>query len=494
MIEFDDSRVVVHVDLDCFYVQVERHFNRALEGKECAVVQYNPYMGGSIIALSYEAKAAGVKRSMKGDEAKKVCPGIELVTVPVKYEKADLSKYREAGSKVFLVCKRMADIVLRASIDEAYLDITKKTATLRKLLDLDSDIFLGRFRSSRIDDDYAQFNFLGMDMARRKNLLSTVRNDKELNLLCGAIIVAEIRRTVKKETGYTLSAGISHNKLLSKLVSGRHKPNKQTVLFRSQVRYELDHLPLKELNGLKAKFGKIVSQNLGVEFVGQISKFSLQELEEKLGEGQEWLYNTCRGICSEEVENRMCPKSVSSGKTFRGPTALKSLSEVYDYIGNLAMELSERIEEVKRNFRKRPTLLTVSISSKNFDRSKCSSFTEDCPEKIRERAFNLVLEIIGKGKTILETTKNCGITSIFVNSAKFITFRSGNTNVLSMLKSQKRQKRVHTKPLLVDLSKEGDNLKRNKKARSKKTCIQTFFPRKDDFKVCVEDGKEVILL
>ena len=78
-------------------MQVERKRRPELIGKPCAVVQYNSFQGGGIIALSYEAKAMGVKRSMRGAQAKEKCPEIQLVTVDVKREKADLSAYREAG-------------------------------------------------------------------------------------------------------------------------------------------------------------------------------------------------------------------------------------------------------------------------------------------------------------------------------------------------------------------------------------------------------------
>ena len=51
-------RVICHIDLDAFYVQVERVLQRVPLGpnEPCAVVQYNEFAGGGIIALSYEAK------------------------------------------------------------------------------------------------------------------------------------------------------------------------------------------------------------------------------------------------------------------------------------------------------------------------------------------------------------------------------------------------------------------------------------------------------
>lgn len=79
-----------------------------------------------IIALNYVAKARGVKRSMRGDEAKKQCPELELVRVPVIRGKADLSKYRNAGKQVAAVLQTFTPLMTRASVDEAYLDLTER--------------------------------------------------------------------------------------------------------------------------------------------------------------------------------------------------------------------------------------------------------------------------------------------------------------------------------------------------------------------------------
>lgn len=106
------ERVVVLVDMDCFYCQVEEKLNPQLAGKPIAVVQYNAWRGGgqviygnvfiiyfyvniiySIIAVNYPARDRGVTRHMRGNEAKKHCPEIELVRVPNVRGKADLTKY-----------------------------------------------------------------------------------------------------------------------------------------------------------------------------------------------------------------------------------------------------------------------------------------------------------------------------------------------------------------------------------------------------------------
>lgn len=83
-----------------------------------------------LIAVSYEARARGVKRGMRGVDARKVCPEIQVVQVPTSHGKSDLQIYRDAGAEVLAVLMRAATATERASIDEAYLDITRDAARL----------------------------------------------------------------------------------------------------------------------------------------------------------------------------------------------------------------------------------------------------------------------------------------------------------------------------------------------------------------------------
>lgn len=87
-----------------------------------------------IIAVNYPARAQGVTRHMRGDEAKENCPDIELVKVPNIREKADLSKYRNAGKQVAAVLQTFTPLLTKASIDEAYLDLTEQVQS--RLLDM----------------------------------------------------------------------------------------------------------------------------------------------------------------------------------------------------------------------------------------------------------------------------------------------------------------------------------------------------------------------
>lgn len=340
------ERCVIHVDLDCFYVQVEVRDKPSLEGLPVAVVQYNQWQGGGIIALSYEAKAAGVKRSMRGDEAKKKCPGIVLVPVRVANEKADLTRYRRAGSEVFAECAKFGTIE-RTSIDEAYLDLT---AAAKNLLERHgADECLKRATASKTF-------VIGDNLSREDALLAA-----------GALVCGDLRQSAFSRTGFTLSAGISRNKMLSKLVSGRNKPNKQTVLPERAIAGLLRDLPLRDMNGFGGKLGDRLIDVHGVQKVGELLAYSLPSLIQ-LTEGSDavrsnqgqFMYNACRGIDHETVKQRLAPKSISAGKTFRGKTSLKTLDEVVRYARLLCVEIEERVADLLREHHKRPTQLTIS--------------------------------------------------------------------------------------------------------------------------------------
>ena len=94
--------VVGFIDLDCFYVAVERENDPTLKNIPCAVIQYNAQAKvtatvlisddrrvpdaklasmGSIIAVSYEARRRGVTRQMRGNVARSHCPELQLVQV-----------------------------------------------------------------------------------------------------------------------------------------------------------------------------------------------------------------------------------------------------------------------------------------------------------------------------------------------------------------------------------------------------------------------------
>ena len=69
-----DGRVIIHLDLDAFYAQVE---SRRLGIDPTTPLVVQQWRG--IIAVNYAARAAGIKRHLTVDEAAKLCPGVVFV-------------------------------------------------------------------------------------------------------------------------------------------------------------------------------------------------------------------------------------------------------------------------------------------------------------------------------------------------------------------------------------------------------------------------------
>ena len=350
---------------DCFYVQVERQRDPSLVGVPCAVVQYNKWMGGGIIALSYEAKKAGVKRSMRGDEASKICPAIRLVTVPVHHEKADLTRYRDAGTAVFeLLGAQEGDMVCeRTSIDEAYVDVTALAAACLPTLEAR---LAATAAAPPATDVLAGTHVVGMERGAAVAWLRAAAaggaDEEDTWLVAGAVAAARFRRAVRATLGYTLSAGIAHNRMLAKHASGMHKPFQQTLVRTAAVPALLAELEIGELNGFGGKKGKELREHHDVRFVADLQRFRLTQLERIFGatEFAQTAYDACRGICHKEVKQKVILDSVGNSKTFNPPLTRKK--DVEKYLGLLSEEVFARLETISIKHKRKALKINVSIS------------------------------------------------------------------------------------------------------------------------------------
>ncbi|XP_024925031.1 DNA polymerase eta isoform X3 [Ziziphus jujuba] len=447
--ESSDSRIIAHIDMDCFYVQVEQRKHPELRGLPTAVVQYNEWKGGSLIAVGYEARKYGVKRSMRGDEAKRVCQEIQLVRVPVARGKADLNTYRNAGSEVVSILARKGRCE-RASIDEVYLDLTEAAETLLAQAPPEN--------MEVVDEEALKSHVLGLDDESggdtkgnvRKWLCSSDSDRRDKLLACGALIVAELRMQVLKETEFTCSAGIAHNKMLAKLASGMNKPAQQTVVPLSSVEGVLDSLPIKKMKQLGGKLGSSLQTDLGVFTVGDLLQFSEEKLQERYGFNTgTWLWNIARGINGEEVQGRLLTKSHGSGKTFPGPRALKTIASVQHWLNELCSELSERLySDLDQNKRIARTLTLYATAYKSSDSDSQKNFpSKSCPlrygcAKIQEDALNLfqaaLREYSGPQRAKTQGSRNhgWGITGLSISASKIVSIPAGTCSIMKYFHGQ----------------------------------------------------------
>ncbi|KAM4817598.1 DNA polymerase eta isoform X2 [Urocitellus parryii] len=347
------DRVVALVDMDCFFVQVEQRQNPHLRNKPCAVVQYKSWKGGGIIAVSYEARAFGVTRSMWADDAKKLCPDLLLAQVRESRGKANLTKYREASVEVMEVMSRFA-VIERASIDEAYVDLTSAVQEkLQKLQGhpISADLLPTTYIEGLPQDLTTTKETVQKEEIRKQGLLQWLDSlqidditSPDLQLTVGAVIVEEMRAAIEMQTGFQCSAGISHNKVLAKLACGLNKPNRQTVVSHGSVPQLFNQMPIRKIRSLGGKLGASVIEILGVEYMGELTQFTESQLQSHFGEKNgSWLYAMCRGIEHDPVKPRQLPKTIGCSKNFPGKTALATREQVQWWLLQLAQELEERL-------------------------------------------------------------------------------------------------------------------------------------------------------
>ena len=450
---FTDGRVIIHLDLDAFYAQVESR-RLGIDPNTPLVVQ----QWRGIIAVNYAARAAGIKRHLTVDEATKLCP--ELVCVHVETigddedeaddeddgrvanetdprdpardsalrlaanasvgnvhhadagpersrappadppdrerRKVSLARYRRAS---FAVMETLADAfpdgaVERASIDEAYVDVTNEVSAI--LASRSSRDAVGGARDG--SDDVAARVAAGLEASGAVRPLRPDASVSDERLALGADACRRGRAAVFAQTGFTMSGGIAHNKMLAKLASARNKPNKQTVVSRVAVGEMLEGLPMRSIKGLGGKLGERIERALIERFssledarVGVDSSGSRVAAERaaRSGHGRgssyeggftaaslrflfdapktssapwrvhvddktaSWLERTSRGEDTDPVvaNVRDGAKSVTAFKSFK---AVHDKDKAHRWLKVLAHELADRLAEDRRRLRRAP--------------------------------------------------------------------------------------------------------------------------------------------
>ncbi|XP_070506796.1 DNA polymerase eta [Chironomus tepperi] len=397
------DRVIVLIDMDCFYCQVEELLDPTnLGGKPIAVVQYTENAG--IIAVNYAARALGVTRHMRENEAKAACPNLVCVKVPSKFNKADISKYRDAGKRVADVFETFTKNLERASIDEAYMDITEMVAErVQKMREKSFTLTAQHLHNTYIVgyDNIGKFiQEVSMAVDKSESCEDESYESSKLRLLIGASIVSDIRRAVKEQTGYTCSAGIAHNKILAKLVCGMNKPNKQTVLPIDSVKILFETLEIHKIKSMGGKIGEEVCKKLGIKLMCELLPFEEADLHQHFGPRiGNFLYLIARGIDLEKVERKVMSKSIAVSKNFRGKNEIMNVNTLKYWLKELSKELKERLdkdhEETNRLSKQMIVQFTQMFNKKGVSSSRTvplngksvNSFTSD---EIGEEAFKTI--------------------------------------------------------------------------------------------------------
>lgn len=252
------ERRVVHMDLDSFFVSVERKLDSSLNGKPVII-------GGTgdravVSSCSYEARAFGVHAAMPGKMAKQLCPHAIFI-------RGDMDEYSKYSNIVTDIIEERAPLVEKASIDEHYLDIS------------------------------------GMDKYIKNSMLWT----------------QELRERIIKESGLPISFGLSENKTVSKVATGVAKPNGEKCVDSGIEKLFLAPLSIKRIPGVGDKTYMSL-RNMGIEKIQTVQQMPMIMLQKAFGENGKVIWNKANGIDNSPVEPYTEQKSMSKETTFQTDT------------------------------------------------------------------------------------------------------------------------------------------------------------------------------
>ncbi|HRY38445.1 MAG TPA: DNA polymerase IV, partial [Smithellaceae bacterium] len=299
-------RAIVHIDGDAFFTSCEEAIHPELRGKPLITGGER----GIVACASYAAKNIGIKRGVPLHEARKICP--RLIVLPSDYETYSLFSLR-----MFAVMRRFSPDVEEYSIDEAFSDIT------------------------------------GM----RRALHSSYEG-----------IALQMKETIERELGITVSVGLSITKVLAKVASKYKKPAGMTVIKGRDIAQYLNDLPVGKIWGIGPATTNYLAK-LGIRTALTFAQLPEKNVRAKFTKPGVEIWQELRGesvypVLSEEKNSYA---SISKTKTFVPPTS---------DAGYLFAQLVRNMKSAcikSRRYALAPKKIEVFLKKQNFDLTRSAA-------------------------------------------------------------------------------------------------------------------------
>jgi len=247
------NRSILHLDLDSFFVSVERLINSELKKRPLLVGGISDR--GVVAACSYETRAFGVHSGMPMKLARRLCP--EAIVL-----RGNSGTYTKYSDLITEIIKSEVPAFEKASIDEFYADL------------------------SGMDQFFGTYKF-----------------------------ASELRTKIIRESGLPISLGLSINKIVSKVATGEAKPNNQIKIDQGYEKQFLAPLPIRKIPMIGDKTG-LTLQRLGIRIVSDLQKLPEELLLQTLGKTGGVIWRRAQGIDHSPVITYNERKSISTERTF----------------------------------------------------------------------------------------------------------------------------------------------------------------------------------
>ena len=252
-----NTTAILHLDLDTFFVSVERLINTELMHRPLLVGGLGDR--GVVAACSYETRKFGVHSGMSMKVARNLCPEATVI-------KGNASTYTKYSHLITEIIKSEVPSFEKASVDEFYADLTG------------------------MDRFFGTYQFAG-----------------------------ELRQKIIRESGLPISFGLSQNKVVSKIATGEAKPNNQKIIEVGTEKGFLAPLSVKKIPMVGNKtFQKLV--HLGVHYIHTLQEMPLEMLERVLGKNGKLIWLRAQGIDHSPIIPFHERKSISMERTFNKDT------------------------------------------------------------------------------------------------------------------------------------------------------------------------------
>lgn len=243
------ERSILHLDIDTFFVSVERLKNSKLSGKPVIIGGISNH--GVVSSCSYEARKYGVRSAMPMKMARNLCPDAIVI-------RGDMEAYSNYSNIITGIIAEKSPAYEKSSIDEHYIDITGM------------DRFYGCAKWAH-----------------------------------------ELRRYIIKETGLPISAGLSINKTVSKIACGEAKPNGEIEVGKEIVLPFLDPLSISKIPMIGAKTYHVL-RSMGIATIYTLRNIPAEMLEKLMGKNGIEIWKRANGIDSRPVISYSEQKSIST--------------------------------------------------------------------------------------------------------------------------------------------------------------------------------------
>jgi len=456
------NSVIMHIDMDCFFVSVGLRKRPDLVGKPVAVTHsrgnklsmgaeedrkvaqrrkdelqrykekldakagLDPSTSGpswklenidgtssfsEIASCSYQARHKGVRNGMFLGPALKLCP--DLATIPY-----DFPGYEEVSRILYDTVASYTLDIQAVSCDEMFVNLSPLLTSLR------------------------------MDPLR---------------------FVSHLRNQISTETGCNCSVGLGPNIFLARMATKQAKPDGQYLLAGGQINRLLQELKVEQLPGVGRSLHRRLT-SLGIQTCGELQERSLAQLQGELGtKTGSQLYNFSRGIDNRKLELHQVRKTVSAEVNYG--IRFSGWPDAEQFLAQLAGEVSERLDKLGTRGRCLTLKLMVRAQNAPTETAKflghgvCDNISRSAqlsmPTAEQARIYKEVLSLLRQTDTDPPDIRGIGISVSKLEEKKGAA--SGNSSILKFVKPQKAAVQANksisnlikadiTSPVLPDLT------------------------------------------